>query len=541
MYIKKKIREHKINGFVNRCKKDRLNYEEYYPKLYNINKFSKLIRKIDRLDPKEKEYVLSPLRSMKYGLKEDEVYMIMKNQLDIVKKKQESNIVDLTKLYLATTKVSKNLYQELFETYLNDKSIGEYQAKDYINMFTENPFLFMLSKPTNNNVSIDGLAPNKLKQALNYNEYGPQFLSVYNSLPQKEKRNINNMDEVEFQKVLDFIFADYNFHTRKNLLVECDYISKKIDSLRLLPSHLIELFQFDSCHTSSSEDQLINSRDFIKGINNESANWIAQLAATPEVHTNYIKKLIENGNILNISNENLEEIFKNVRKNGEVDETNVDRYSSKMDFLIGSSDDKEGFALYTEDKEILKETLNFICQDDSELVLNQKFNALNTIKNELRNDQINFVLYSKYISLLNEGLENKSDKDKVKQLKARSKYFENHILSEFSQKLQIKPQNEKLIKLLQSDQKPKKMIQNYKFISIADNYEAKIANIVVNFLAETEDVHSSKMLLSYIKSKQFKSLSPKKQKKRLTVLIDILKSEKKEKKKKSAKSLKKKK
>lgn len=544
MDISKKIKEIRINRFINSCRKDKLDYEVYYPKLYNISKFSKLIKKINRLNPEEKEYVLSPLKSMKYGLKEDEVYQIMKNQLDIVRKKQESNIVDLTKLYLATTKVYKGLYQELLEAYLTNKSIGKYQSKDYIDMFTENLFSFMLNQQTHNDVSIDGLAPNKLKQALKYNEYGAQFLNVYNSLSQEEKENINNMNEMEFQKILDFIFDDYDFHRRKNILIECGCISKKIDSLRLLPNYLIELFNFAPNNDVSSEKTAIDrrsNREFINHINNDSANWIAQLSATPEVHAQCIKKLIKNEKILNIPNENLEEIFKFARKNGKIDETNVDRYKLKINFLIGSHNTEEGFAFWTDDKEILKETLKFICQDDNEAVLKQKFSALNTIKNELINNQIDYKLYSKYILLLSENLENKSVKEKITQIKARSKYFEDHILSEFAEQLQKKPQKENLMKLIQCNQKPKKIAQNYRFISMSDNYNQKIVDIIIDFLAETEDVHYSKAVLSFIKSKKFKSLSPKKQKKQLIVLIDFLRNEKNKDKEKCPKFLKKKK
>lgn len=520
MNIKKRISELRIYRFVNRCKKDKLNYEVYYPRLYNIDRFPKLIRKINRLDPIEKEYVLSPLKSMKYGLNADEVYMTMKNQLDIVKKGHER--VDLSKLYLSTVHISKSVYKELVDNYINDKLIGEYQAKDYIDMFMEKPFDFILNKSECSSISIDGLAPDKLRQALKHNQYGSKFLSVYHRLSQEEKQSLNDMNEKQFQKVLDFLFVNhdleddcnYNFQSRKKLLIGCGGISKKIDSLRLLPDYLIDYLSFDCNHTSK--------KNFYHHINFNSVNWLKELSATSEVQATNIKNLIKKGKIFSLPCENIQEIFKNVRKSGIKDETNTTRYRAKMKFLIN---DHDGFAFDIRNITLLKYTLNFICQNDSELVLNQKFSVLNALREELKNNQIDEQLYSEYLSFLNEGLERKTEKEKVRQIRARSKYFEDHTLSDFAEQLQDKPQQEKLKELFHQNQKPKRMVQNYRFALMTNDYQSEVVDMIINMLSEIEDVNYSKMLLSYIKSEQFRNLGIEKQKKHLTVLIDMLKEE----------------
>ena len=183
---------------------------------------------------------------------------------------------------------------------------------------------------------------------------------------------------------------------------------------------------------------------------------------------------------------------------------NLEAYQEQIKFLLESKSAEYAFALLNVDSSYLEKALEFIADEDNIGVLHAKFKALKYIKSELRNRTISLEQYQKYLEILDENLEDKSNKEKKKYLKARSKYFKGHRFSNFINSFDLEKSNEGLTELLESEKSVKKMNQYYDFAHLVeDYYDSDIVNMAVDTLSSIRSKKNTKMFVKFITSPYF--------------------------------------
>lgn len=539
MSIKDKQRSRKIRKFIEKNRD--LNFrEDQLNVLYTI-KSEDFISALNKMSKEKKEYVLEPL---KYVLEKDrkkdnideldptELYKVMKNQLNIATQEDFdlSTAPNLMKLYIAEGKFHDILYNHLYTHYINRNIVED--PTDYINAFTKN---FTKWKEIFSTHTLHPPECSKLQnieapilvQLARYEcevEEERKFFVLLSliEITKKEQEKINNIDPVSFSKLLAFILKK-DLTTTKDLkllittlvgynysfYVEYDIDSQKLEVLEKLPSYIFDYLKKD----------VAKNLDIINSLY-ENKQVVEEIIKIDEISRYEVIKIIESENFTQLSPKSKTIILQKLRIDGATSIEQFLMYKKGVEFLIGI-EEEEGFLDKLPETYIMP-ALDFICKldhnhppEDQIQILEEKFKALNRIKDELVDDEEHLNLFNRYIEFLSHELDNKKPTDQVKQLQSRSTYFEKVHFENVVKKMEQLPDQEEITKLLYSNKSPEEMEEYYHFVNIANKYSKKTLKKIVKCLRHIQTAENARKIIEYIGTEQFIEANPKTQRKLL--------------------------
>lgn len=526
MNIESKVREYKIKKFIEKNK--HLDFtEEQLNMLYNIIDFEKLTFQLKKLTSKQKEYVLEPL---KYGLEEDvkeygikalgsrELYTIIKDQLQITTQKNldREKVPNLTKLYIATASRPRYdyLYKLLLKKYLSN--INSDSVLKEIDVFTRyflewNAVFIGQAFREIDCAKILHISTQRLEEII---QYHPPIIeasytnykkfntinSISDIVEEEKISKINKLNNKEFCKLLDFLFKRETITEKKVKLlitaIEHDDQNYYLDreKLRVLETVPVYILNYLVEEIDENETLLENLYDM------GTPSLIEEIEKTPNIHYDSLITILELDDFLYLPSKIQETILKELRKNGKEVEYSTIRYEKKVEFLIGTYDQK-GFLTFPD--QYIIPALNFICQADRINILDEKCAALNRIKKELKKSERYLTLFTKYLEFLSTGLSNKTPTEQINQLHSRSSYFEHNYFMTTMEKINLLTNEEEVLKLLYSNKSPKEMEKYYQFVNIAGNYNEGIIKKIVEHLINVQTAENAQKILDYIETEEF--------------------------------------
>lgn len=530
----------KIKKFIEKYSEDfsNHNYAELADFLSGVEDIEIIISKINKLSKEDADYVLSTIIKYKeFNFDQDTVDLILSHKLDLIKKfGTHCECPNLDRIYYALEK-NRNLYKSFVQDY-KENHITDYEDKfmltlaqngtltSYSSVLTNycNKVHNILNK-CNSTVTIKkyllALSPRNLEFLLAFNnEYTvsePQYRKkVFNSLVKNDTSTLNAINSLSFDNFQAFIRFLFSFHNELDkdqvlesklklvpeiLSIALSSEQNKDSNMKLLLHNLKALP--DYYIISLAEDMPFNINDgewqseFLDYLSKKEGCQLIEYineSHSPDLDEEIYQLLISK-EFRFLSTKQKELIMEHLpgRK-----KTNLEIYQAQKEFLL-----KSNSYLLELDPIYLEQTLKFIEDDDDIEILKTKEEALGYVQEELENHNISLDIYQKYLDILEKNLEGKSNKEKRKYIKARSRYFEEHSLTDFINSFKFNESNQGLTELLETENSIKKMKQYYSFAKSVDCYDSSIADMAVERLASIPSKKNTKMFVEFITNPYF--------------------------------------
>lgn len=432
------------------------NYKKELKELAEIEEIGTILKDMKHLSGYKSRYVLSSieqyLRDQKYDRKvlikiiRDKLYLVnhMTNAVDAY------NGPNLEKIYASYDSDTYQLLLERFANHYTRSESTEYSALKYFNvLFGENKekIRYITDCLIPSNISkLFELKPKKLETYLD-------FLSIRNSSSTDSIMEFiemvdtfEKMDDRDFRDALRFIYQDQdtrliyerlNFlpllldkdNKEENKIYFHDVIASKIS---ILPKEVQRRLYHDK-----------NGKDIIKRFDPIfTALLFESIHNTSSIQMDTVAELFVNPRFYTRTEQQKFIILESLRKNGEELEADTLRYQRKLSFILSN----EGEVLAQ--TPFLKETLDFICQEDEEEVFNAKVEAIESFNGSFQDKN----QYVRYLALLQANTSDKTDKEKVEIISSRSRYLTGFPFTDFYQIMENSSNKDRFISLLEKNQ-----------------------------------------------------------------------------------------
>lgn len=504
---------YRIKSFIGECEREGIELSDVMIyDMHSMDSFPRFIPSISRLVPEDKKYVLNVL-DRKYLLNNREREIVLGDSLELVNEKETfSNFPNLPKLYKNSL---PNVYAKLVSAYKNDEVIHSSTGVlaspiDYMMIMTKDyaDFDFRVYNHKKFLENILRISPSKADILMNYSEFEDALCkaSVIDrlaDLPDEDWIKLNKMNSEEFKQYLDFIISDMALlEARIKLFSYYQYDQDKYDFISKIPNFILEYSYFDE----KCLDIFYESRKIL----------LPEFEKIPFWYQDYLMSLFTNGLIEKFTGLEIALILGRLREGLEniQEEKGTSLYCRKMDFLLGGETVSNGYALGLPTIDHLKATLNFIKDVDNLDLLDAKMEALSNIEEDVKKSSVNvdIGLYQAYLSYLDSGSKNKSIDRQINQVRSRSKYMNENYLSTIYDKLNVNDNYDKLMDLLYSVQDEEQMRLIYHFITVEDQYNEEVTNLIISHLIHAQNIASTSRILQVVESDAFRNKSVKKQK-----------------------------
>lgn len=315
-----------------------------------------------------------------------------------------------------------------------------------------------------------------------------------NPLTISQIETLSNFPEKKFKDLLDHCTLGSNKHSLlfgffDNEFLQDEKASIPYDQLFSAIEHFPDYFL-----------EILNQKDFGKQISflnhikvvdaDKLVAYNHSLHSVPEEYRDCVgESVIENEDFRNLSSEKMEMIFMELCR--EYFDNNKIRYLKCLKFLVP-------FALEVSPK-VLDITKTFLCRETDKEILATKIKAVENVKKDIVVDNSNLdaseYYYELYMELL-QGSDNLSKKQQLKQLRARSSYFENHPLEDV---FGIDAENfSRFHNLLNSDTGRKHHNQSYRLMELNEQYKTEVVEAVIQQLENVSSGKRAKQIMDYI-------------------------------------------
>lgn len=430
------------------------NYKKRLKELAEIEEIGPILKEMKHLFGYKNRYILSSinqyLRDDKYDRKvfikiiRDKLYLVnhMTSAVDAY------NGPNLEKIYAT---YDLDTYQLLLERFANHYIRGEsteYSALKYFNvLFGENKekmrYITGCLMPSNISKLFE-LKPKKLETYLD-------FLSIRNSSSTDSIMEFiemvdtfEKMDDRDFREALCFIYQDQDtklIYERLNflplLLNKDNKEEDKIYFQDVIASRLSRLPK--EVQRKLYQDK--NVKDIIKGLSSPifSDLLLESIRNTPIIQMDTVAELFVDPRFYTRTEQQKFIILESLRKNGEELEADTLRYQRKLNFIL-SNERKE-----LVQPPFLKETLDFICQEEEEEVFDAKVEAMESFNGDFQDKN----QYVRYLALLQANTSDSTDKEKAAIISSRSRYLTESSFTDFYQRMENSSNKDRFISLLE--------------------------------------------------------------------------------------------
>lgn len=279
-----------------------------------------------------------------------------------------------------------------------------------------------------------------------------------------------------------FVFFDKEFLQDEKASIPYERLFSAIE---YFPDYFLEILNQKDFGKQISFLNYIKELDSVKlTVYNQSFSFV------PEVYRDCVgESVIENEDFRNLSSEKMKMIFIELCR--EYFNNNKICYLECLEFLVP-------FALEVSPK-VLDITKTFLCHETDKEILATKIKAVENVKKDIVVDNPNLdareYYYELYIELL-QGSNNLSKKQQLKQLRARSSYFENHPLEDV---FDIDAENfSRFHNLLNSDTGRKHHNQSYRLMELNEQYKTEVVEAVIQQLENVSSGKRAKQIIDYI-------------------------------------------
>lgn len=289
---------------------------------------------------------------------------------------------------------------------------------------------------------------------------------------------------------LAFCLYDEEFFQKEETTIDYD---KLFSTMKYFPRYFLESLYNKTTRVQKS---FVDYAQELNGPTLISCNH--SLSYVPEEYREKISDfVIQNEDFRCLSAKKMEliflELFNAYRKDDNI------CYVECLEFLIP-------FASEVSPK-VLELTTNFLCHENDKEILDAKIEAIEKVREEiiLGNSTLDEEnnCYELYLKLLTPS-DQLSKKKQIKQLKARSSYFENHQLESVLLDLyEDSERYESLQRLLNNHTGKKHHNQSYRFMEMANLYQDGVVDDVIQQLENVSSGKKAKQIIDYITQESF--------------------------------------
>lgn len=494
--------------------------EEFLNKTHG---FSSLIKKINKLQRKEKEYVIETLKDYKkYGFNEIQVEDILYDKINFVKNNKHAfkypNLDHLYYVFRSNEEVYKSFiidYKEEKEEQSTTITLASYYEvinkyyKEFSLMFKEK-----LELPVNKfEKYLFSLSPRCLCNFFGFVNENKIPISI-----QKEflnqiggKEYFSKLSISDFNDILEFIFKCKDETNQKVVL------DRKIDIILSLEDEFKNNWSYINALGNLPDDYILGIFDdksieydtnfliLLKESDNHIKNVITNFIDEIKSHYNDSYYKILKSDIINkLSSNTLEFVLNNVIKLSREDESIK---FEKIHFLMNCA--------VLDNKMFIEKSLKYVENDEDVRIISTKINCIKNIIPHVYNNEVSIDQYEKYLSILSDGLDGKSINEQIDILESKCNYFEktnaygimDRLDTKFISLLNIEEnRNDTIYSLINkscgcySDDIAKNIIDRIEKLKTHDNKEMYIDFIIDEFFASS-DTNRQRVLLNLFDNK----------------------------------------
>lgn len=435
----------KVNGLYDS------NYRDKLKELAKLEGMRDIIKDIKYLSGHNGKYVLSSItRYLRDENYDSQVLIkIIRDKLDLVNHMVSDldacNGPDLEKLYANYDSDTYQLLVERFSKHYMRGESDEYSAIKYCNLLlgdNKKMLKYLTCYLTQDNIKdLLELKPEKLEMYLTFISIKESDSSIMKFIEMVDV--LEKLSNVDFKYALNFVYGDTSM----------DFTDKRLDLLPLLinvndrngqkkATFDYNRAQIISRFPSDILIRLLESKEketIVRGLTFSTINLLEESRKkTSPIYKDAIYEIIFYPNFYKMSDNQKYLLLDCIGKNGEELEEDVTRYQQKLDFILSTKQEE------LRKSPFLKNTLDFICQDDSDELFMEKIEAIESFNGDFQDEN----QYGHYLALLQAGTLDKTDKEKIKIISSRSRDLTENSVAEFYQRIESSPNKDRFVKLL---------------------------------------------------------------------------------------------
>lgn len=495
---------------------------------------------LNKMTSEQRKYVLSAISEdcpiFSDMRKYNELEEMINSKIEIVQTQKGDNYPNLDKIYHI---LGSSSYEKSLQKYLNPRGISRYELLRFSEFVVENEHRFEKIIPKNRIglYSLLGISLNKLTKCFVYisdyvdpENYSLPLTSLLTS--KVDIGIINKLSDLDLVSILDFLNSE-NAEERKHILpfIVCEDSNCKkgyrfnnsiMDYIKLYKIPSIVLRSFGSNEYNNEKKEKLSMwlpcfNDRLLAEINNSLNTVGSAVLDILYNDEFLELSAQSIGLYISIQEKILNSSRIIYSNFEDDENieyseDEDRFLEIAEFLLKSNVDEKGKRIPDSnfaslDSIFFRDTVEFICMNDSQEVRKAKMEAFDKIKPQLLQHKITYGCYKQYLDFLSKMLKNKSEKEQINQLKAYGKYFANHNIEETFRKIKNSDNEEKIINLLTKCTSKKRTKQNLMFVDSIDQYSPIIVPEIVKRLENCQTKEQVKTLINCIKSTKFIDMS----------------------------------
>lgn len=320
-------------------------------------------------------------------------------------------------------------------------------------------------------------------------------------LTKTQVETLRGFSDTKFTELLEHCKFDSNIHSLWFCLFDKEFLQDEnatIDYYRLQPA--MECFPPYFLEILKKKDYVVQKK-FINHAKNLNVptldSYHYSLDFVPEEYREKVSELIiENEEFHTLHSKKMKMIFMELFHAYSND--NKVLYLDCLEFLLSFASELS--------PRVLEFTEAFICYENDKEILDAKLEAVENVIEDVKVDKPNIDIvedyYELYISLLHD-VDDLPKKQQLKQLKARSSYFENHQLEDV---FDMSDENlSRFCKLLNSDTGRKHHNQTYRLMERKNQYKMGVVNAVIQQLENVSSGKRAKQIIDYIAENSFMS------------------------------------
>lgn len=485
--------------------------------LNKIPRFTSIIRKINKLPKKEKDYVLETINNYKkYRFKPEQVELLLNDKLNIIKNNHK--LLNLDRLYYAFN-CDDRVYNSFITDYDNSKnqlsttiSIASYYEiinkyyRDFHILFKDS--LTTKDSPYEFNKYLFSLTPRFLSSFFEFAKENKLSISIqkrFLNIIAENNLYFENLSIMEFYAILDFAFKcedetnqrDVLDRKIKMIMYFKDEIKNDLNYLNAL-GNLPDDYVFGIFEENNLSYD-INFLNLLKESESTTKDKIIDFIHEVGSHYNDNYYKILNSDIFNKLSSTTIELALN--KISEVHNQDEDIRIEKIDFIMS--------CIVLNDKKFVLDSLDFIEKDEDIKLVSTKINCVKNIIPHIYINEVSTDQYNKYLEVLSEGLNGKTVDEQIDMLEAKMNFFEKMDAYKDVDKL-----SKNLISLLNRDNNRNDIIHNFIYKTtdgyIKDRIDEKLSLL---------DKDDKEMYVNFVMDEFFDSVD-KKRKETLLRLFD---------------------
>ena len=484
--------------------------------LNKIHGFLYVIKRINKLQRRDKEYVIQTLKNYKkYGFNEVQVEDILYDKINFIKNNKDTfKYPDLDHLYYAFYNY-EDFYKKFIDDYQKERKeestvktlVSYYEVinkyyREFHSTFGE---INCVNPVYNIEKYIFSLSPRCLCSFFEYakenkipNTIQRQFLR-FSAIENDYFKNLSIRD---FNDILEFVFKHNDIANQK------DVVGRKLTMLVYFKDELSNNWNYLNALGNLPDDYILGifkENNFLYDANflnllKESDNHIKITITNfiKEVGSHYNDKYykILNSDIINrIGSRTLELVLDKIKEEKNEEESIA---IEKIDFIMNCA--------ILDDMNFITSSLSFIENDEDIRLISTKINCVKNIIPHIYNKEIPIKAYSMYLEILNYGLNTKTIEEQIDILEAKNKYFEKMDAYK-----KIGELDKSSISLLDSEDNRNDLF--YNFISkTVDCYGNNTTKEIIERLSKIKDEDNKKMYIEFIIDEFFISSDDRRQK-----------------------------